>query len=246
MKKFILVVLAFVSLTGTANAQNSAIEIAQQKTEVEKFRDESIFIKEVHLTEYSDNGLEIYGKIFVDLKNEKKMIGGLHLFTESKMGLAVLKSLSGIPTDDGSAKDLGYIDMDQLDGLIAALNKIIDEAKKKSQYEFSIEYITRGGVGISFTRDGDDEEDNYLRFSKKWFIVNQYGTLGSYTRVTDNIEIDGMTELVTALKDAKTRINECLQDPTLLTKYVDKDEVKKAAKKAAKEAKKEKKESKKK
>ena len=74
MKKTILAIAMCMLFIGGALAQNSAIEVAQQETQVEKFLKNTTFVKEVELTSYSDNGLEIYGKVFTDLKTNKKRL----------------------------------------------------------------------------------------------------------------------------------------------------------------------------
>lgn len=84
MKKTILAFVMCTLFIGGAFAQNSAIEVAQQETLAEKFIKNSIFYKELELTSYSDNGLEIYGKVFTDLKTNKKM-AAIQFYTESKV-----------------------------------------------------------------------------------------------------------------------------------------------------------------
>lgn len=206
MKKTILFVTGCLFCFGAANAQMSAVEIASQQTEAEKLLLNGSFVKVETISEYSDNGIEVDGKVLTDLTNNQK-IGYLEFRTESEVGKAIFASIATSAATgtnvqfDGSAKPLGYLDLNHVNELVNVLQKIVDMSKQKATYKYTVSYVVAGGINVVY--DSDDEE---AQFQKRWYSTNAFGVKESYSVGTTAIEVKDLAKIITAIKEAQTKV----------------------------------------
>lgn len=211
MKKTILAIAMCMLFIGGALAQNSAIEVAQQETQVEKFLKNTTFVKEVELTSYSDNGLEIYGKVFTDLKTNKKT-AVIQFYTESKVArqafASIGASLIGASAaqaqqiaDDGKPRPLGYLDLAEVNSLVSALEEIVAQTNQKSKLKYTIDYTAVGGINVLY-----DSEEGKAIFRKVWYSTNAFGVKERIVMASEGISIKSITKIIATLKDAKTKL----------------------------------------
>lgn len=194
MKKIFSLTLCLV-LASCVFAQKSESEL-NKMSKVEAFINSCSYLKESTLNKYSDNGVEIFAKIFTDLKTGEKM-GAIKVTTESKVAAAALLAAF---TQKGSANDgkpmpLGYIDMSELDDLLKALQMLLDESAKKPQYPYTISYTTDGGLDFYY-----DQDDNSFSFRKKWYSMNAFGTIEQSTISSESISIKKLKKVIEVLQ----------------------------------------------
>ena len=208
MKKNLLIIATCILFAGNVIAQNSAVEAALQfETKAEKFIKACDFYKTTTYSDMEEDGLKIYAQVFENLKNHKKL-GAIYFETESdKAKAAMMAVLTGGATsaDDGSPKPLGYLDIDEVDDLLSALNAIVAETKVKSKEKFTISYMTHGGINVVYNKD-----NNECRYFKEWNTVNKYGTRVQYVVYSKAVSIKAVTKTITMLEKAKTIINQNL------------------------------------
>lgn len=199
-----------------ANAQNSEIEAAMQETKAEQFLKENSFVREDQITSYVGKGLEVYAKIFTDLTSGQR-IAALEFFTQNQRLAGTLANVgSALFGGDGNVasaadmapKPLGYLDMDNVQDLITALENIVLTANNASKKDvFSISYTAPGGIDVYFSQGIKDmwgvKGDAAVFFRKKWYGINEYGVHSvQYTR-TEGIKIENIAKLIPIIKDAK-------------------------------------------
>lgn len=218
MKKVFLAVALTTLLLCNANAQNSEFEAAMQETKAEQFLKENSFVREDQITSYVGKGLEVYAKIFTDLTSGKR-IAALEFYTQNQVAAGTAmniaaslasdgKSAQVVSEEDMAAKPLGYLDMDNVQDLITALENIVLTANNASKKDvFSISYTAPGGIDVYFSQGIKDmwgiKGDASVVFRKKWYGINEYGVRSvQYTR-TKGIKIENIAKLIPIIKDAK-------------------------------------------
>ena len=218
MKKVFLAVALTTLLLCNANAQNSEIEAAMQETKAEQFLKENSFVREDQITSYVGKGLEVYAKIFTDLTSGQR-IAALEFYTQNQVAAGTAmniaaslasdgKSAQVVSEEDMAAKPLGYLDMDNVQDLITALENIVLTANNASKKDvFSISYTAPGGIDVYFSQGIKDmwgiKGDASVVFRKKWYGINEYGVRSvQYTR-TKGIKIENIAKLIPIIKDAK-------------------------------------------
>ena len=199
-----------------ANAQNSDVEIAMQETKTEKFLKECNFVREDQISSYVGKGLEVYGKIFTDLTTGKQ-IAALEFYTQNQrlagtlanVGSALLGGDGNVASaEDMAPRPLGYLDMENVQDLLTALEGIVTSAHNSSKKDiFSINYTAPGGIDVYFSQGIKDiwgvKGDAVVFFRKKWYGINEYGVRSvQYTR-TEGIKIENIAKLIPIIKDAK-------------------------------------------
>lgn len=216
MKKVFLAVALTTLLLCNANAQNSDVEIAMQETKTEKFLKECNFVREDQISSYVGKGLEVYGKIFTDLTTGKQ-IAALEFYTQNQrlagtlanVGSALLGGDGNVASaEDMAPRPLGYLDMENVQDLLTALEGIVTSAHNSSKKDiFSINYTAPGGIDVYFSQGIKDiwgvKGDAVVFFRKKWYGINEYGVRSvQYTR-TEGIKIENIAKLIPIIKDAK-------------------------------------------
>ena len=226
MKKVFLAVALTTLLLCNANAQNSDVEIAMQETKTEKFLKECNFVREDQISSYVGKGLEVYGKIFTDLTTGKQ-IAALEFYTQNQrlagtlanVGSALLGGDGNVASaEDMAPRPLGYLDMENVQDLLTALEDIVTSAHNSSKKDiFSINYTAPGGIDVYFSQGIKDiwgvKGDAVVFFRKKWYGINEYGVRSvQYTR-TEGIKIENIAKLIPIIKDAQTIATKQIKNP---------------------------------
>lgn len=194
MKKTILLIVACTFAFIGVQAQRSEVETISQLTKAEQFKLKNSFVKETEIYKHSENGVQMFAKLFTDLKS-KEQLAALE-FHPSKL----VKFLSG-----GQAQPLGYLDMDQVDDLLLALETISKESNNADKKDkFTITYTAPGGIDVLFATDFPGQPTPIVMFRKKWFTVDDYGVQTSnYSEAYAVLPIKGLTNLISAIKEAQ-------------------------------------------
>ena len=147
MKKTLFIFAVGLLMMTSAQAQNSQAEVAQQLTKTEKFINSCLFYKSEDVLELKEGGLYVTATIITNLETNEK-IGTMAFRTKvdgGKLAAGILGSMTGQKgldkvMEDAGPKELGYLDMDEIDGLIKALKGIIASTKEKSDFPYYINY----------------------------------------------------------------------------------------------------------
>lgn len=212
MKKYLMIIAASLFLMNNALAQNSTVEAIEYDTEAEKFINEVSFLRVDTYLEMEEDGIEAWARVATDLTSNKK-IGYCYFMTESKQAGAAWAAIgSAIATKgaasysyDGSSKPLGYLDMNQLDDMITALNSIVAITKTKTPNKYTLTFNTVNGITITY-----NSEENNVVYSKKWYYINEYGVKTSFWVTSPSASMKAVTEAIKMLEKAKTIINQNL------------------------------------
>ena len=182
---------AFVS----AYAQTSAVEAVSQLTKAEQFKAKNNFIKETEIYKFSEPGIKVFAKLFTDLKSGEQL-AALEFHPS-----ALVKALSG-----GLAQPLGYLDMDQVDDLLLALETISKEAANSDKKDkFTISYTAPGGIDVFYVTDFPGQPAPIVIFRKKWFALDDYGVQTSvYSEGMSILPIKSLTSFISSVKEAQT------------------------------------------
>ena len=216
MKKTFLVMATLLLSYMGVNAQQSEVELANQETKTEQFLKECSFVREDQITSYVGKGLEVYGKIFTDLKSGAQ-IAAIEFYTQKQvaagMALNAASALSGgsgnvVSNEEMAAKPLGYLDMDNVDDLIMALEQILAMANNASKKDaYSISYTAPGGIDVYFSQGIKDpwgvKGDASVFFRKKWYGTNEYGTRTAQYTETKSIKVENLAKIIPVVKETK-------------------------------------------
>jgi hypothetical protein len=103
---------------------------------------------------------------------------------------------------------LGYLDMDQVDDLLLALETISTEynnADKKDK--FSITYTAPGGIDVFFVK-----EFSTVTFRKKWHKTDEYGKQTVvYSEATSSLIVTNLPKLIASIKEAQVIAKQALE-----------------------------------
>ena len=204
-RAFLLIIvctLAFIS----AHAQNSSVEATSQLTKAEQFKNNNSFIKEATIYEDKASGMKLYAKLFTDL-NSGEQLAALEIWptTASKL-------LTG-----GVVSPLGYLDLDQIDDLLLALETIQTESSQTDKKDnYSITYKAPGGIDVLFFNDIKTaltgNTHGLIIFRKKWHHTNEYGVpTVSYSEATTSCSIKNLPKLIDAVKEAQNTAHQSLK-----------------------------------
>lgn len=211
MKKTFLVMATLLLSYMGVNAQQSEVELANQETKTEQFLKECSFVREDQITSYVGKGLEVYGKIFTDLKSGAQ-IAALEFFTQREvLAGAIINGLSGGPVvsnEEMAPKPLGYLDIDNAGDLITALEQIVAMANNASKKDaYSISYTAPGGIDVYFSQGIKDlwgvKGDASVFFRKKWYGINEYGIRAAQYIQTKSIKVEHVAKLIPIIKEAQ-------------------------------------------
>lgn len=201
MKKTFLLIVACVFAFATVQAQSSEVEATTQLTKAEEFKLNCSFIKETEIYKFDQAGVKVLAKLFTDLQNGEQLVAlEFHPST-------FVKVLSG-----GIAAPLGYLDMDQVDDLLLALETILNEfnnSAKKDKY--TISYTAPGGIDVFFVTDFPGQPAPVVMFRKKWFITDDYGVQTiNYSEAFAMLPINFLSKLISSIKEAQLIANQAL------------------------------------
>lgn len=193
MKKTFLLIVACVFAFVGAQAQNSGVESTTQMTKVEQFKKNNSFIKETTIYACKNSGMTIFAKLFTDLNSGEQ-----------------LTALEIWPTIGGVVAPLGYLDMDQVDDLLLALETILNESNNvQAKDACIINYTAPGGIDVIYTTETSSSvfgpERTVVIFRKKWYYVNEYGQpTVNYSEASASYSIKLLPKLIEVIKEAQT------------------------------------------
>ena len=195
MKKAFLLIVACTFAFVSAHAQDSDVERVNQLTKPEVFKAQNSFIKEAEIYECSIPGaIKAYAKLFTNL-NTGEQIAALEF-----QPTILNKMLGG-----GLAQPLGYLDMDHIDDLILALERMLDEhnkADKKDKY--TITYTAPGGIDAFYVTNLPGQSAPIVMFRKKWYKIDDYGVKTSnYSEGYSALPIKVLPNFISMLKEAQ-------------------------------------------
>lgn len=195
MKKAFLLMMVCTFAFVSAYAQTSAVEAVSQLTKAEQFKAKNNFIKETEIYKFSEPGIKVFAKLFTDLKSGEQL-AALEFHPS-----ALVKALSG-----GLAQPLGYLDMDQVDDLLLALETISKEAANSDKKDkFTISYTAPGGIDVFYVTDFPGQPAPIVIFRKKWFALDDYGVQTSvYSEGMSILPIKSLTSFISSVKEAQT------------------------------------------
>ena len=201
MKKSILLIVACVFAFATVQAQSSEVETASQLTKAEQFKLKNSFVKEAEIYKHEGNGIKILTKLFTDLKSNEQLVAlEFHPST-------FVKVLSG-----GVVAPLGYLDMDQVDDLLLALETILNESSSSVKKDkFTISYTAPGGIDVYYVTDFPGQPTPVVIFRKKWYKLDEYGVQTcTYSEGYAMLPINGLSKLISSIKEAQAIANQAL------------------------------------
>lgn len=201
MKKAFLLMVACTFAFVSAYAQISEVEASSQLTKAEQFKANNSFVKETEIYKFSETGIKVFAKLFTDLKSGEQL-AALEFHPST-----FVKAVSG-----GLAQPLGYLDMDQVDDLLLALETISKEAASSDKKEkFTISYTAPGGIDAFYITDFPGQPAPIVIFRKKWFAIDDYGVQTSvYSEGMSILPIKSLTSFIASLKEAQTIANQSL------------------------------------
>ena len=202
MKK-LFIILTTLMMCGIANAQNSEAESIElnKETKAEKFLREASLLREDTYVKLKEDGITAYVKVATDLITNQK-IGYCYFETEVDR---TAKFFSG--GLDGEPEPLGYLDLEEIDDMILALSKIVEDTKvKKDVKYYTINYTTSSGINLHY-----NTIDRKVFYIKKWAYVNDYGVRGTYQLKSPPATLKSLTRTIAMLEKAKTIINQNIQ-----------------------------------
>lgn len=191
MKKAFLLVVACAFTFVSAQAQSSEVEAVSQTTKTEQFKTNCNFLKETLIGEFQEAGVKILTILYTDLKTGDQLVG-LEFLASNKA-----KELTG------EVEHLGYLDADQVNDFILALETILNETKGADKKEQStISYTAPGGIdAYSYHLNGVQ----FVGFRKKWITTNEFGVRQyTYTQNPPFMTINKLAKLISSIKEAQT------------------------------------------
>lgn len=191
MKKAFLLVVACAFTFVSAQAQSSEVEAVSQTTKTEQFKTNCSFLKETLIGEFREGGVQILTILYTDLKTGNELVG-----LEFRSYATLLNGV-GIP------ESLGYLDADQVNDFLLALETMLDETKNTGKKEqCTISYTAPGGIDAhSYSLNGAQ----YVGFRKKWITTNEFGVRQyTYTQNPPFMTINKLAKLISSIKEAQT------------------------------------------
>ena len=201
MKKTILLIVACTFAFISAFAQNSEVETINQLTKAEMFKTENSLIKEAEIYKATEGSMKMYAKLFTDLKTGEQLAA---LEFHPSTGLKILTG--------GIVQPLGYLDMDKVDDLILALEKMLEEHNNAGKKDnFTISYTAPGGIDAYFATDFPGQPTSVVIFRKKWYSINEYGTRTcNYSDGLIMVSVKFLPKLIAEIKEAQIIANQAL------------------------------------
>jgi len=201
MKKTFLLIVACVFAFTTVHAQSSEVEATTQLTKAEQFKLKNSFIKEAEIYKFDQAGVKVLAKLFTDLQSGEQLVAlEFHPST-------FVKVLSG-----GVAAPLGYLDMNQVDDLLLALETILNESNNSAKKDkYTISYTAPGGIDVFFMTDFPGQTAPIVMFRKRWFVTDDYGVqTTNYSEGYAMLPINFLSKLISSIKEAQAIANQAL------------------------------------
>ena len=194
-----LLLTACLFATCSLFAQNSAAEINAEikQTEIEQFINECSYTKTEFVEEFKTKSCEMEAIVVTDLKTNKKM-GGIHLYARPDIAAAVLSL--GATAAEGP-KDLGYLDVTEIDDVLTVLKQVAAVSNLKAAFPYAITYVSKSDLMIRF-----DSELQRLDILRTYKGVNAFGTPEYITFSTNDITVKEVGKIIMKLESAKVKI----------------------------------------
>ena len=191
MKKAFLLIVACTFAFVSANAQTSAVEAVSQTTKTEQFKTNCSFLKETVIGEFKEGGVRIVTMLYTDLKTGDELVG------------MEFQSYATLLNGVGTPENLGYLDFEQIDDLIFALERILEESKSNDKKDLcAIHYTTASGIDVHYY---SIKGAQYIGFRKIWLTTNEFGVQGyAYTQNPPIMSIGKLKDLVSEIKESQT------------------------------------------
>lgn len=191
MKKAFILIVACTFAFVSANAQTSAVEAVSQTTKTEQFKNNCSFLKETVIGEFKEGGVRIVTMLYTDLKTGDELVG-MEFMTYGTL-------LNGIEAPE----NLGYLDFEQIDDLIFALERILEESKSTDKKDLcAIHYTTASGIDVHYY---SIKGAQYIGFRKRWLTTNEFGVQGyAYTQNPPFMSIGKLKNLISEIKESQT------------------------------------------
>lgn len=191
MKKAFLLIVACTFAFVSANAQTSAVEAVSQTTKTEQFKTNCSFLKETVIGEFKEGGVRIVTMLYTDLKTGDELVG------------MEFQSYATLLNGVGAPENLGYLDFEQIDDLIFALERILEESKSNDKKDLcAIHYTTASGIDVHYY---SIKGAQYIGFRKRWLTTNEFGVQGyAYTQNPPIMSIGKLKDLVSEIKESQT------------------------------------------
>ena len=172
----------------------------QKPIEALTFMQNHVHIKKVNVFSFTGLDLEVIGRVLVNERDKSERVGTILL--------AEKNYASGKPGIFVPRLPFAYINLDQVDSLIVALNEIAKESNMVQQYPTEITYVAEGGLMVQYYGVANKvlfknvaPSDRISNFDNSISKVSSYGY--------HSIEIKAQKELpqiINALKRAKADI----------------------------------------
>ena len=191
MKKAFLLVVACAFAFVSTQAQSSEVEVVSQTTKMEQFKTNCSFLKETTIGEFQEAGVKILTVLYTDLKTGDQLVG-LEFWASNRL-----------KEHTGETEFLGYLDADQVNDFILALETMLNEAKNADKKEQStISYTAPGGIdAYSEVQEGEKS----VSFRKKWITTNEFGVRQyTYTKNPPYMSLNKLSKLISSIKEAQT------------------------------------------
>lgn len=200
MKKSMLLLTACLFATCSLFAQNSAAEISAEikQTDIEQFINECSYTKTEFVEEFKTKSCEMEAIVVTDLKTNKKM-GGIHLYARPDIAAAVLTMGASLQAD--GPKDLGYLDVTEIDDVLTVLKQVAAISNIKAAFPYNITYVSKSDLTIRF-----DSELQRLDILRTYKGVNAFGTPEYVTYSTHDITVKEVGKIIMKLESAKVKI----------------------------------------
>lgn len=197
-KSFLLIALCAFVCFG-AYAQKSDVEVASQLTKVEQFKTKNSFIKETEIYKLKGD-VKVYCKLFTDLKTEEKIAA-----------LEFVPSAAKVIFERATTT-LGYLDMEEVDDFVLALETILNEYEKRDKKEqWTISYSAPGGIDVLAGPALPGLPANFVIFRKKWFKIDEYGQQTCvYSEGNVATTMSKLPEIIAGIKEAQQIANQAL------------------------------------
>ena len=159
MKKAFLLLAMCTFMSVSAFAQSSEVEAVSQKTKTEEFKNSCSFLKETMIGEFKEGGVRIATILYTDLKTGNELVG-MEFWSYGTL-------LNGV----GLGENLGYLDADQVDDFLFALERIVEESNLNDKKDkCAIHYTTTSGIDVHYY---SLKGVQYVAFRKKWVIFSK-------------------------------------------------------------------------
>lgn len=198
MKKISLfIILGILFMGNVCYSQNSDVEVAEYEnkyeTKAELFINNCFYSKTETFNKAWQGDLNFYAKVTTNLITQEK-VG--YIFFETETGTY------------GAASSLGYLDMDEVDDLLRALNGVLEVSKEKSEAKsYVINYVTHGGLDFTFYFD----KNGKIVISKEWNYINRYGTKVSSRVTNESMSTKDMVKFISELEKTRSIVLENLK-----------------------------------